>query len=150
MRRLAQRLSAALALLATAAAAGAQTPTVLSGTLLKVRDAGYITLGHRESSIPFSYRSGRGEPIGYSIDLCKLLVDAINETVGKELTIKWKMVTPETRINAVALGEVDLECGSTTANLERRKEVAFSPTMFVSGTKLLVKRGSPIKSYRDL
>ena len=138
-------------LLAAAALAGAQTaPPALTGTLAKVRESGSITIGHRESSIPFSYRSARGEPIGYSIDLCKLLVDAISEEVGRTITIKWLSVTSESRIPAVVSGQVDLECGSTTSNLERQKQVSFSPTMFVSGTKLMVKKGSPIRSFRDL
>ncbi len=130
---------------------GAQTaPPQLVGTLAKVRESGSITIGHRESSIPFSYRSVRGKPMGYSIDLCKLLVDAISEEVGRDITIKWQPVTSESRIAAVVSGQVDLECGSTTNNLERQKQVSFSPTMFVSGTKLLVKKGSSIKSFRDL
>jgi len=146
---------AAIGLMALAAAlpAGAQTapaPAELTGTLAKVRDTGTITIGHRESSIPFSYRSARGEPIGYSIDLCKLLVDAISDQVGREIAIKWQPVTSESRIPAVVSGQVDLECGSTTNNLERQKQVSFSPTMFVSGTKLMVKKGSTIKSFRDL
>jgi ABC-type amino acid transport substrate-binding protein len=133
-----------------AAAQAPEAPTQLSGTLAKVRDSGTITIGHRESSIPFSYLSPRGEPIGYSIDLCKLLVDAISEEVGRTITIKWQPVTSESRIPAIVSGQVDLECGSTTNNLERQKQVNFSPTFFVSGTKLLVKKGSPIKSFRDL
>ncbi|HET7032531.1 MAG TPA: amino acid ABC transporter substrate-binding protein [Casimicrobiaceae bacterium] len=126
------------------------SPTTLTGTLRKARDSGSITLAYRASSIPFSYLSARGEPIGYSIDLCKLLVDAISDEIGRTLTIKWQPVTPESRIASVASGQSDLECGSTTSNLERRKLVAFSPTIFVSGTKLLVPRGSPIRSFRDL
>jgi len=136
-----------------AANAGAQTapaPTQLTGTLAKVRETGTIAIGHRESSIPFSYLSARGEPIGYSVDLCKLLVDAISEEVGRTVAIRWVPVTSESRIPAVVSGQVDLECGSTTNNLERQKQVSFSPTMFVSGTKLLVKKGSAIKSFRDL
>ena len=139
--------------LLAAAGALAQTqdaPELLTGTLLKARETGSLTLGYRESSIPFSYRSARGEPIGYSIDLCKLLVDAIGAAVDRELTIRWQPVTSQTRIDAVVSGQVDLECGSTTNNLERQKQVAFSPTMFVSGTKLLVKNNSTIKSFRDL
>jgi ABC-type amino acid transport substrate-binding protein len=143
--------AAAAFLLAASGWVGAQTaPVELTGTLQKVRDAGAITIGHREASIPFSYRSAKGEPIGYSIDLCKLLVDAISEAVGREIAIKWQPVTPETRLQAVASGQVDLECGSTTNNLQRQKTVSFSPTIFVSGTKLLVKKGSRIKSFRDL
>lgn len=145
-----RRVAAAL-LSAACTLAGAQTaPPLLTGTLQKAREAGSITIGHRESSIPFSYRSARGEPIGYSIDLCKLLVDAISEEVGRTVAIKWVPVTPESRIPAVVNGQVDLECGSTTSNLERQKQVSFSPTLFVSGTKLMVKKGSPIKSFRDL
>ena len=139
-------------LLATAAmlAQAQDAPEPLTGTLLKARETGSLTLGYRESSIPFSYVSARGEPIGYSIDLCKLVVDAIGAAVDRELTIRWQPVTPASRIDAVVSGQVDLECGSTTSNLERQKQVSFSPTMFVSGTKLMVKKGSPIRSFRDL
>jgi len=145
------RLASAGWMAAAALQAGAQTdPAHLSGTLAKVRETGSITIGHRESSIPFSYLSARGEPIGYSIDLCKLLVDAISEEVGRNVTIKWQPVTSASRIGDVVSGKVDLECGSTTNNLERQKEVAFSPTFFVAGTKLLVKKGSPVKTFRDL
>jgi ABC-type amino acid transport substrate-binding protein len=123
----------------------------LSGTLKKVHDTGTVVIGYRESSIPFSYLNARGEPIGYSIDLGRAIVDAIStELNGQTLQIKFVPVTSESRIGAVKNGEVDLECGSTTNNTERQKEVAFSPIMFVAGTKLLVKRGSPVQSFRDL
>ena len=142
---------AAPALMALALPAGAQSaPDQFTGTLAKVRESGSITIGHRESSIPFSYLSARGEPIGYSIDLCKLLVEAISEEVGRTIAIKWQPVTSESRIKAVVSGQVDLECGSTTNNQERQKQVSFSPTLFVSGTKLMVKKGSPVKGFRDL
>ena len=149
------RLLAAAALLASTLVQ-AQTepipsaPAALTGTLAKVRDAGAITLGYRESSVPFSYLSARNEPIGYSVELCKSLVAAIEEAVNKSLEIKWVAVTSESRMDAVEKGQVDLECGSTTNNLERQKRVSFSPTIFVSGTKLLVKRGSPIREFKDL
>ena len=125
-------------------------PVVLTGALAKARTTGAVTIAFRESSIPFSFLSPRKEPIGYSIELCRKLVEAIGEAVGKELAIKWVAVTSETRIDAIVSGRADLECGSTTDNLERRKLVSFSPTIFVAGTKLLVRRGSPIKSFRDL
>ena len=125
-------------------------PVELTGTLAKVRAANAITLAYRESSVPFSYLSARSEPIGYSIELCKKLAEAIGEAVGRELALKWLAVTSETRIDAIASGRADLECGSTTNNLERQKQVAFSPVIFVAGTKLLVKRGSPVRSYRNL
>jgi len=123
----------------------------LSGTLKKVHQSGTVAIGYRESSIPFSYLNAHGEPIGYSIDLGRAIVDAIsNELNGQTLKINFVPVTSESRIGAVKSGEIDLECGSTTNNTERQKEVAFSPIMFVAGTKLLVKRGSPIQSFRDL
>jgi ABC-type amino acid transport substrate-binding protein len=134
---------------AAAFAQSDQSPTLLTGLLQKARDSGAVTIGYRESSIPFSYLSARGEPIGYSIDLCKLLVDAISEEVGRTLSVKWVAVTSESRIPAVTSGRVDLECGSTTSNLERQKLVSFSPTIFVSGTKLLVKKGSPTSAWRS-
>ena len=154
MKPLCLLLLAASLLATTAARAQTEptpsTPAALSGTLAKVRDAGVITLGYRESSVPFSYLSPRNVPIGYSIELCKSLVAAIEETVHKSLEIKWAPVTSESRIDAVEKGQVDLECGSTTSNLERQKRVAVSPTIFVSGTKLLVRKGSLIRSFRDL
>jgi glutamate/aspartate transport system substrate-binding protein len=143
-------IAAAVIVVLPVAAQQEDSPTTLTGTLRKARDSGSITLAYRASSIPFSYLSPRGEPIGYSIDLCKLLVDAISEQIGRTIAIKWQPVTPESRIASIASGQSDLECGSTTSNLERRKLVAFSPTIFVSGTKLLVKKGSSIRSFRDL
>jgi ABC-type amino acid transport substrate-binding protein len=123
----------------------------LRGTLKKVHDTGTVLLGYRAASIPFSYLNARGEPIGYSIELGRAIVDAMsNELNGQTLTIKFVPVTSESRIGAVKSGEVDLECGSTTNNTDRQKEVAFSPIMFIAGTKLLVKRGSSIQSFRDL
>jgi len=143
----------ALALLLAAGAALAQsedTPVELTGTLAKVRAASAITIAYRESSVPFSYLSAKHEPIGYSIELCRKLAEAIGEAIGRELALKWLAVTSETRIDAITSGRADLECGSTTNNLERQKQVAFSPIIFVAGTKLLVKRGSPVRSYRNL
>src|SRR5712675_1366994 len=127
-----------------------ETPVQLTETLAKVRAAAALTIAYRESSVPFSYLSARGEPIGYSIELCKKLGEAIGEAIGREVAFKWLAVTSESRIEAITAGKADVECGSTTNNLERQKLVAFSPVIFVSGTKLLVKRGSPIRSYRNL
>jgi ABC-type amino acid transport substrate-binding protein len=140
-----------MALLVGGSATGLLNGQELSGTLKKVHDTGTVTIGYRESSIPFSYLNARGEPIGYSIDLGRAIVDAMsNELNGQTLKIKFVPVTSGSRIGAVKNGEVDLECGSTTNNTDRQKEVAFSPIMFVAGTKLLVKRGSAIQSFRDL
>jgi ABC-type amino acid transport substrate-binding protein len=151
MRAPAALLASWLALACMPALAQEEEPPVqLTGTLAKVRASGTVAVAHRESSIPFSYLSPRNEPIGYSIELCRKVVEAMSAAVGRDLEIKWVPVTSESRIDAIASGRADLECGSTTSNLERAKRVAFSPTIFVSGTKLLVPRGSPIRSFRDL
>jgi ABC-type amino acid transport substrate-binding protein len=142
-------LAAAFLVLCMAGQAGAQE-AVLTGTLKKAKDTGAVAIGYRASSIPFSYLSSRGEPIGYAIEICKSLVDAMGEEVHRPLRIDWVPVTSDSRIEAVESGKVDLECGSTTSNLERQKRVSFSPTTFVSGTKLMVKKGSQIASFRDL
>ena len=127
-------------------------PAVLSGTLKKVHDSRGITIGYREASFPFSFvRVGSLVPVGYSIDLCHGVVkEIVRELHGEEIRAGFVPVTPDTRIEAVKSGAVDLECGSTTSNFERQKSVAFSPIIYVAGTKLLVKRGSGIGSYRDL
>ena len=123
----------------------------LTGTLKKIKDSKTVTLGYRASSIPFSYVNKPGEPIGYSIDLCNAVVDEISkELEGVEIGVSYKLVRAETRIPAVRSAAIDLECGSTTANLQRKKEVAFSPIFFVAGTKILVPRSAAISSYRDL
>jgi len=123
----------------------------LTGTLKTIRDSGTIALGYRENSFPFSYVNTRGEPLGYSIDLCLAVVDEVRAELERDaIKVKYVPVTPANRIDKVIDGSVDLECGSTTNNVERQKQVAFSPVIFVSGTKLLVRRSSNIKSYRDL
>ena len=145
------RFLLAVALTASLLAIPAARAQELTGTLKKTKDSKTVTLGYRESSIPFSYVNKVGDPIGYSIDLCNAVVDEVSkELEGVEIAVKYKKVTAETRIPAVQSGEVDLECGSTTANFERKKEVAFSPIFFVAGTKLLVPRSSGISSYLDL
>jgi len=142
-------LAAALALPAVAQEVGAVG--ALTGTLKKIRDSGTITLGYRESSLPFSYLNKRQQPIGYSIDLCREVVEeAATELDGMEIKVAFAPVTSADRLEKVKAGTVDLECGSTTSNLQRRKEVAFSPTFFVAGTKLMVPKASSVASYRDL
>jgi glutamate/aspartate transport system substrate-binding protein len=127
------------------------TPVVLSGTLKKIHDSGTLTIGYREASFPFSFIRQGGTPIGYSIDLCLGIVDEIKRELGDApVAVAYQLVTADTRMDAVTGGKVDLECGSTTSNVERQKSVAFSPVIFVAGTKILVKRGSGIASYRDL
>ncbi len=148
------RLAAVLAvglLVGPGLAAAQDAPREIAGTLKRVKETGIVALGYRETSIPFSYVNRSGDPIGYSIDLCNEIVDEVSKELGGvEIGVAYKKVTSETRIPAVLSGEVDLECGSTTSNFERQKQVAFSPIFFVAGTKLLVRRDSGIGSYRDL
>jgi glutamate/aspartate transport system substrate-binding protein len=128
------------------------TPAILSGTLKKVRDSGIVAIGYREVSFPFSFvQPGASRPLGYSIDLCLGIVEEIvRELDGNQTRLDFTPVTPDTRIEAVTSGKIDLECGSTTSNAERQQSVAFSPIIYVAGTKLMVKRSSGISSYRDL
>jgi len=144
-------VAAVLALAMPAAAQEASNVGALSGTLKKVRDSATITLGYRESSLPFSYLNRRQQPIGYSIDLCREIVEeASTELDGMDIKIAFVPVTPADRLDKVKTGAIDLECGSTTSNLERQKEVAFSPTFFIAGTKLMVPKSSSVQAYRDL
>jgi len=121
-----------------------------SGTLKKINESGEIRVGHRENSPPFAFLDARRKPLGYSLDLCEIVVEEIAAELGRDLKVILRPVTPENRFDLVAAGDVDLECGSTTNNAERRKTAAFSPTIFVTGTKLLVRRGSGILNFRDL
>ena len=121
-----------------------------TGTLKKIHDSGIVRIGHRQNSPPFAFLDQKGKPIGYSLDLCEIVVEEIIAEVGKDIRVAYRPVTPENRFDLVNSGEIDLECGSTTNNAERRKMVAFSPTIFVTGTKLLVRRGSRILNFRDL
>jgi ABC-type amino acid transport substrate-binding protein len=120
-----------------------------TGTLKKIKDSGAVVLGYRENSPPFAFVDA-GKPIGYSLDLCEVVVEEIANELGGELRVEYRPVSPENRFDMVRTGAVDLECGSSTNNAERRAIVAFSPTMFVTGTKLMVRRGSGIRALRDL
>src|SRR5262249_36202742 len=136
-----------LALLCALPAAGQE----LKGTLKKIKDSRTVVIGYRESSLPFSYLNAAKRPIGYSIDLCLEIVEEAKETLGiDDLAVKYVPVNPDNRIDMVASGKVDLECGSTTSNRERQKRVAFSPVIFVSGTKLMAKRTMKLRSYLGL
>src|SRR6202051_2240517 len=123
----------------------------LTGTVSKSKDTGTITLGHRESSVPFSYYDDNQKVIGYAMDLCYKIVDAVkSELKLDKLEVKLNPVTSATRIPLIANGTVDLECGSTTNNLEREKQVAFTITHFLSESKYVTKKSSNIKSIADL
>ena len=121
-----------------------------TGTLAKVAESGVITIGHRESSVPFSYLDENQQPIGYSIDLCMKIVEKVQETVGKDLEVRYVPVNPKTRLALMANGTIDLECGSTTNKLSRQQQVEYLATTFVTGTKLLVRKDSGISSVADL
>ncbi|MGC2180921.1 MAG: amino acid ABC transporter substrate-binding protein [Bradyrhizobium sp.] len=135
-----------------ATAAGAQTGGEgLSSTLAAIKSRHTVHLGYRESSPPFSFLDQANRPIGYSLELCQAVVDEIGVEVDDPgLKIEYVKVTSDDRIPAVVQGKIDLECGSTTANAERSKQVAFSPLMFVAGTKLMVPKDSTISAPKDL
>jgi glutamate/aspartate transport system substrate-binding protein len=148
MRQPAIRIALLLAALASTTATAAQE---LTGVLKHVKDAGEITLGYRESSVPFSYLDDRQQPIGYSVDLCLRVVDAVKaELKMPELRVKYNPVTSATRIPLIANGTVDIECGSTVNNAERQQQVAFSDTTFIVSTKFIVKKASGLRTLADL
>lgn len=121
-----------------------------SGTLQKIYESGVIRIGHRENSPPFAFLDAQRRPIGYSLDLCDVVVEQVATHLHRALRVEYVPVGPGNRFDLVKTGAVDLECGSTTASSERRAAFDFSPVIFVTGTKLLVKRGSGIRSLRDL
>jgi len=135
---------------ASAQSAGPPIEAWSSPTLKRIEATRVIRLGYRQNSPPFAFLDAKAQPIGYSLDLCEVVVEEIAREVGKEITVEYRPVTPENRFELVTAGAIDLECGSTTNTAERRKMVAFSPTIFVTGTKLLVRRGSGIRTLRDL
>lgn len=122
-----------------------------SPTLKRIEERGVISIGHRETSIPFSYIGDGNEPIGYSIDICLNIVEAIKAELGNnDLKVKFVPVTGQTRIPLIANGTIDLECGSTTNNLTRQKQVSYLSTTFITGTKIASKKGSGITEVEDL
>ena len=144
-------IPARLVTLALLVLLGAACATPAPDTLRKVRETGRVTLGYRDSSRPFSFLGDRGEPVGYSIDLCARVVAQVQTATGRQdLQIQWVRVTPEDRIAAVAEGRVDLECGSTTASLSRQEQVDFSYPTFVDGGSLLVAADAGVRAPADL
>jgi len=120
-------------------------------TLAKIAESGKITLAYRESSVPFSYLDGPNKPIGFSVELSNAVVDAVKKKLNKpNLQVQLMPVTSQNRIPLITNGTVDLECGSTTNNSARGKDVAFAVNHFYTGTRLLVKKSSKIKNYADL
>ena len=143
----------AMIALAMMTALGATTghAQTLTGTLKKVADSGTLTVGFRENALPFSYTGSDGKPAGYSIDLCQEIATAVQQELKlANLAVRWVPVTPENRVDAVANGTVDIECGTTTASLSRQEKVDFTLTTFVDGASLLIAEGSGIRTVGDL
>ena len=136
-----------LSLLALAAPVFAQT----AGTLDKVKQSGAITLAYRESSIPFSYLDDKAQPVGFGHEICLKIVDEVKKATGRsDLKINLQAVTSANRIPLLQNGTIDIECGSTTNNSERGKQVSFAINYFYTGTRFLVKTGSPVTKLADL
>lgn len=144
-------LMTAAAVLLSMAAVTAVNAQQLYGTLKKIKDTGVINLGHREASVPFAYMGPDGKPIGFTMDLCYKVIDRIKAELNMPgLKVKLVPVTSQTRIPLLANGTVDIECGSTTNNLTRSKQIDYLAITFITGTKLAVKKGSAIKEVEDL
>ncbi|WP_407919407.1 glutamate/aspartate ABC transporter substrate-binding protein [Chitinasiproducens palmae] len=140
-----------VALIALGAIATGTAHAQDSGTLKKIKDSGVISVGHRESSIPFSYYDDQQRVIGYSHEYALKVVEAVKAKLGNQnVQVKLTPVTSQNRIPLVLNGTVDIECGSTTNNLERQKQVDFSDTLFIIGTRLMTKKDSGIKDFPDL
>lgn len=140
------------AAIAAALIASPALATELTGTLKKIKESGSITLGHRDASIPFSYFGDNPQqPVGYSHDLQLKVVEALKQELNlPELKVRYNLVTSQTRIPLVQNGTVDLECGSTTNNIERQRQVDFSVGIFEVGTRLLAKKSAGVSDFADL
>ncbi len=125
----------------------AATPALAEGTLEKMKSQGYITIANRDASIPFSYYDNNQKPIGYAMDLCMKVVDAVKKKLKMpKLEVKYQLVTSANRIPLIANGTADLECGSTTNNTERQQQVDFSYTYFVTGNRWIAKKSAHVKA----
>jgi ABC-type amino acid transport substrate-binding protein len=146
MKRLSsfRALAVCTVVLSSAAVAQAQT-------LDKVKASGSIAVAYRESSIPFSYLDDKAQPTGFGWEICQRIVDEVKKATGRaDLKVTTQAVTSANRIPLLVNGTIDIECGSTTNNSDRAKQVSFATNYFYTGTRLLVKAGSPIKSVADL
>lgn len=158
-------LAVAAAVAALTGPAWAQDAVLLDGTLKAIADRGTIRIGYRQGAVPFSFLNKGGQPVGFSMELCRGIAADVARTLNRDLVepdaAAWQTgirmalvpVSADERFPKVVSGEIDLECGSTTANAERRQSVAFSPVFFLAGTKLMAPinaSGGTISSYRDL
>ena len=148
MKRLAFWTSLLTFMLAVSVSFGAAAQ---EGTLKKIKDGGSITIGHRDASDPFSYYDDKQQPIGYAMDLCLKIVDAVKaELKLPKLEVKYQLVTSANRIPLMANGTIDLECGSTTNNVARQEQVWFTMTHFVTANRWVAKKASNVKTLADL
>jgi glutamate/aspartate transport system substrate-binding protein len=137
--------------LAAAFCASEANAEELTGTLKNIKETGAITIGYRDSSIPFSYLDDNQKPIGFAIDICYKIVDAVKKELKLDkLEVRLNPVTSSTRIPLLANGTIDLECGSTTNNPDRQKQVSFTNTHFLTATRFVSKKSSKINSIDDL
>ena len=145
------RLAIMAALAAAGLLAGPAAAQELTGTLKKVKETGAIALGHRDSSVPFSYLDEKQQPVGYALEICQKIVDAVKQELKLDkLEVKLVPVTSATRIPLIANGTVDLECGSTTNNVERQKQVAFTNTHFLTASRFVSKKANKLDKIDDL
>ncbi|CAB3775509.1 Glutamate/aspartate import solute-binding protein [Paraburkholderia caffeinitolerans] len=145
------KIKKAALVLATLGFVAASAHAQDSGTLKKIKDTGVISLGHRESSIPFSYYDDKQNVVGYSQDFAMKIVEAVKQKLNMpNLKVKMVPITSQNRIPLVQNGTIDIECGSTTNNAERQQQAAFTNTIFVIGTRLMTKKDSGIKDFADL
>src|SRR5258708_7398101 len=136
---------------AAAFCAGQVNAEELTGTLKKIKETGTINIGYRDSSIPFSYLDDNQKPIGFAIDICSRIVEAVKKELKLDkLVVEFNPVTSSTRIPLLANGTIDLECGSTTNNPDRLKQVAFTNTHFLTATRFVSKKSSNLNSIDDL
>ncbi|HZS69572.1 MAG TPA: amino acid ABC transporter substrate-binding protein [Burkholderiales bacterium] len=144
-------MKSAFALLAAATLAVSAPVLAQEGTLKKIKDAGAITIGHRDASIPFSYYDDKQQAVGYAMELCLRIVDAVkNDLKMPNLKVNYQLVTSANRIPLMANGTIDLECGSTTNNLERQKQVWFTITHFVTANRWVSKKSAKLHKLADL
>ncbi|MFI4994361.1 MAG: amino acid ABC transporter substrate-binding protein [Hyphomicrobiales bacterium] len=145
------RLKLIMAMIALGSLAETAIAQELTGTLQKIRDTGTILIGHRESSIPFSYIENNEKVTGYAMDLCYRVAEAVKSKLGlAKLELKLVRITPSNRIPSILNGSIDLECGSTSNNLERQKIVTFSDTYFVTANRFVSKAAAKLKTLDDL
>jgi len=136
---------------ALALSAGTAAAQQLTGTLKNIKDTGAITIGYRDSSIPFSYLDDNQKPVGFAMDICYRIVDAVKKELKLDkLEVKLNPVTSATRIPLMANGTIDLECGSTTNNAERQKQVSFTNTHYLTASRFVSKKSSHLNSIADL